>query len=154
VSQRTLTAAALGFLVVLTPTVARAQAYVRPSTNPFQTPAVSPYLNLARGGNPAINYYGVVRPQTQYGQSILQLQQQVAATQGVTATEAALALPTTGHPTRFFNYSHYFFSQGGAGLYGAGAAAPFAPYGAGLANPWAANFPPRTGLGAFGRPVR
>src|SRR5262245_31778220 len=34
----------------------------RPQAGPLYRPPLSPYLNLARGGNPAINYYGLVRP--------------------------------------------------------------------------------------------
>jgi hypothetical protein len=119
--------------------------YSRPNTNPFQQPVVSPYLNLARGGNPAINYYGVIRPQEQTNLSIFQLQQQQQATgQAILATETATALPLTGHPTRFFNYSHYFFNQGG-GVYAAGGVAP---YGTGLGPaPWTGNLLPRGGLG-------
>jgi hypothetical protein len=142
--------AAVGIGAGLAPQ-ARAQVYARPATNPFQPPAVSPYLNLARGGDRAINYYGLVKPQEQTHLNILQLQQQQAATgQAVMAGETNLALPYTGHPTRFFNYSHYFFNQGGAGYYGAGVGAP---YGAGLGGaPFTANYPPHTGLGIS--PVR
>jgi hypothetical protein len=120
--QTWIAAAALGLLTVLGAQGARAQGFVRPPTSPFPRPPVSPWINLFRGGNPAINYYGLVRPEQQYNQAINQLQQ------GVQANQAALYygdpnLPTTGHPTRFLNYSHYFLSQGGGGNY--------APYGAG-----------------------
>ena len=95
-----LAAAALGLLSLLGPQAARAQFYTPPATNPFQRPVVSPYLNLRLGGNPAINYYGLVRPQEQTAATLLQLQQQVATGQAVLANEVAATQPTTGHPTR------------------------------------------------------
>src|SRR4051812_37187076 len=38
---------------------AQAQVMIPPRSGPFQrqAPALSPYLNLVRGGNPAVNYY-------------------------------------------------------------------------------------------------
>jgi hypothetical protein len=140
---------------------AHAQGYVRPQTNPFPKPAVSPYLNLLRGGNPAINYYGLVRPQEDTATALLQLQQQQ---QQQMANQALLAagdptLPVTGHPTRFFNYSHYFFNQGGgpAGVLGA---TGLGGYGFGNngqlgANaPLTAAFPPRVNGGIGPRSLR
>ena len=45
-------------------------------------PPFSPYLNLVRpGGSPALNYYGLVRPEVQARQSIQNLQGAVAANQ-------------------------------------------------------------------------
>lgn len=44
---------------------------------PFDRPAVSPYLNLfrnGRGGNPILNYYGLVRPQQEFYQQSQDLQ--------------------------------------------------------------------------------
>jgi hypothetical protein len=156
--QRMGTAAALTLLALAGLPAAQAQTYAPPVTNPFQPPVVSPYLNLRRGGSPAVNYYGVIRPQEQTNASLHQLQQQVTTGQATLAGEAAaLALPSTGHPTRFFNYSHYFFNQGGAGVVPAGtaplAAAPLG--GAGLGGAPFTGFPPVTGTGAVPpRPVR
>jgi hypothetical protein len=110
------TAAVLGLLGFLAPAGAQAQPYigpVGPPVNPYVRPPLSPYLNLLGGGNPAINYFGIVRPQQQFGLALGQLQQQVLMNQTALASDAALAIPTTGHPTRFMNYSHYFFNQGG-----------------------------------------
>ena len=48
---------------VSTPARAQFQLGQRPTT-PFGRPAVSPFVNLFRGGaGPGINYYGIVRPQ-------------------------------------------------------------------------------------------
>jgi hypothetical protein len=87
---------------------AQAQTYVPPQVSPYQT-GFAPYLNLLRGGNQAINYYGLVRPEIQGMNAIGQLQQQVART-----TTSVVGQPTnrpeveTGHVTRFMQYSQYF----------------------------------------------
>ena len=81
---------------------------------PSQRPTVSPYLNLLRGGNQALNYYNLVRPQTEFQQSIQQLRQDVATNrQTIGDLDAALTLPSTGHATRFMDYSKFFLTQGG-----------------------------------------
>jgi hypothetical protein len=90
---------------------ARAQVgYPGPGGTPFSKPVVSPYINLLRAGSPpAINYYGLVRPQAQYNTSIQQLQQQTASNQAALGeVEANVGVPATGHTTAFLNYSHYF----------------------------------------------
>jgi hypothetical protein len=72
---------------------------------PLGRPVVSPYLNLLRGGNPAINYYGIVRPLED-----LQAFEQAALTQ-----PAALGLGdpnrpanVSGYNTRYMSYNQYF----------------------------------------------
>ena len=103
-----------GLLLCVTPLGARAQSPgIRPQTSPFPRPAVSPYLNMARGGSPALNYYNLVRPQQDTQTAILQLQQQSRATTQLIQTPPD-AILTTGHPSRFLNYSHYFYSNLGA----------------------------------------
>jgi hypothetical protein len=98
------------------------QGFARPGTVPFQRPVLSPYLNLARGGNTAINYYGLVRPQIDFTNSISALEQQVQSSQAAgIGGEGESAALVTGHSTRFFNYSHYFFNQGGTTASAAGA---------------------------------
>jgi hypothetical protein len=82
---------------------------------------VSPYINLLRQGSPAgINYYGLVRPQFQFQNSIQGLQSQVTTlgSQVATDTQGANAMPVTGHPVQFFNYSHYFGGRLGQGSVG------------------------------------
>src|SRR5262249_8648545 len=81
-----------------------AQVYTRPGGP--TTPPYSPYLNLLRPGNPAINYYGLVRPQFDFRQQIQGLQQLTAP--ATLEAQTANTLPTTGHPVQFLNYSHYF----------------------------------------------
>lgn len=108
---------ALGTLGILGVSQARAQfGYSKPPTSPFSQPAVSPYMNLTRGGNAAINYNTLVRPQIDTGRALQQLQSQVNDQQilmgqlGGTPTgfDASAALPLTGHPVQFMNYAHYY----------------------------------------------
>jgi hypothetical protein len=84
-------------------------------------PAVSPYLNMLRGSNAAINYYGVVRPQIQTAQTLQHLQNQqlllptVQRTVPLTNDDLVDGLPSTGHPVQFMSYSHYFPQPGNRG---------------------------------------
>ncbi len=152
-------AAAVGAAVALSAGTARAQFgyYSPPATSPFPRSPISPYLNLARGGNPAINYYGLVRPEIQFQQSIYGLQQQVGGLSQMQAlqSEAARSSATTGHPTRFFNYSHYFMSQGGGAATFPGARGPGTPIqGLGNNNLGVGQSPLQRGAGAPGVPGR
>src|SRR5262245_3364243 len=67
-------------------------------------PAFSPYLNLLRPGtNPAINFYGLVRPQQEFRSGINNLQSDI---QGVGAAVARMnyqdnAIHETGHAAGF-----------------------------------------------------
>jgi hypothetical protein len=108
--------------VALSPGVLHAQLgpYVQPQTyNPYARPTISPYLNMVRPGtNPALNYYGLVRPQIQTSRALQAFQQELLPVAGglAPAVEQAGAvsnLPTTGHKTSFYNYSTYFPSATG-----------------------------------------
>ncbi len=150
-SKRTwVLAAALGLLTGLAPQGARGQGYIPPPTSPFPRPPISPYLNLYRGGSPAINYYGVIRPQQQLYQGLYQVQQQAVLNQAALAAGDA-SLPITGHPTRFFNYSHYFMNQGGLGYAGGYAGGGV---GTGAGAPLFGGFNPLAGGGAGLTPQR
>lgn len=84
------------------PLFAQPPAIGRPPTGPGYRPPVSPILNIARGGNPAINYYGIVRPQVEAGQAIGQIEQQLANPQfgGMALPPLSGTLdPVTGQPT-------------------------------------------------------
>lgn len=103
-----------------------------------QRPPFSPYLNLLRGGNsPALNYYGLVRPEEQFRQSIGNLQGQVAANQqaigGLQADPSGV--PITGHPVYFLNYGGYFQNTLGGAPGGTNAARSVAPPVRGMALP-------------------
>jgi hypothetical protein len=96
--------------------------------SPQRRPSVSPYLNLARRGvPPAINYYGLVRPQFEFRSSIQNLQGQVTALEQpgpVDTTEFTSDLPPTGQRAQFMSHTRYFFNAvpttGGPGRPAAG----------------------------------
>jgi hypothetical protein len=82
---------------------------------------------MAPGGNPAINYFGIVQPQMETSRNLQQLQQQFQQlgtgdlTQGgygtTTAGPAGTSMLTTGHPVAFMNYAAYFplYARGAGG---------------------------------------
>jgi hypothetical protein len=102
-------------LVMLCGTVSlRAQG---PLINPSSRPAFSPWLNLNRQGNgPTLNYFGLVRPQMNFNNSIQQLQQQTTGLQQQQQQQstAPSELPPTGHASGFLNHSKYFLNSGGS----------------------------------------
>jgi hypothetical protein len=83
-------------------------------------PAVSPYLNLQRGGNPAINYYGLVRPQVAAARAFESLGNDVAN------LEASSQVVQTGIRSSFMTQGRYFMNNGavGAPRTNAGATSP------------------------------
>jgi hypothetical protein len=109
--------AALGLMAGLVPGRAAAQLPTqfnnpigRPPQNPLGTQSFSPFLNMTQGGNAAINYFGLVRPQVQTQQQIQQLQQQQLmeqATLGGLTGQGGFPL-LTGHETRFMNYGTFY----------------------------------------------
>jgi len=111
-----LVSAALLVVLVAQPAQAQTQ-YFRPQTGPITNPVTSPYLNLLqRNVNPAISYYGIVRPQFEFRRDVLQLQGQLNTVTGDVATDqATLGLPVTGHPIQFLNLSHYYLNTTGRG---------------------------------------
>jgi hypothetical protein len=72
-------------------------------------PAVSPYLNLLRGGATLeSNYYNLVRPENEFRSSIQQLQLQATANQeAITSVQSAGPL-VTGHLSSFQTQRSYF----------------------------------------------
>jgi len=89
--------------------------YVRPQpnpNNPYGQPVFSPYLNLGRSGsNPAVDYYGIVRPQVEFASSLQQLQSQelfnyATLSAGQTGNQQG-PLPT-GIRAQYMNYSHFY----------------------------------------------
>jgi hypothetical protein len=70
-------------------------------------PAVSPYLNINRPGDTAINYYGLVRPQVAAAKAFATLGNDF------TALEAAANQPAqTGHASSFMTQGRYFMTNG------------------------------------------
>src|SRR5207249_283467 len=91
------------------PAQAQGPAY---QVNPGRKPVVSPYINLLRSGtDPGINYYGIVRPEIAFRNSIQQVQEQqqqlVDANQQQTLA-TYMTLPTTGHVSGFQTQAKYF----------------------------------------------
>jgi hypothetical protein len=85
---------------------------------PVNRPPVSPYLNLLRTGtSPAINYYGIVRPQIDFRNSVLQLQQQTANNQQSLSELQASSPLTTGHAAQFMNHTRFFMTMGKQGAF-------------------------------------
>jgi hypothetical protein len=120
--MRTLLAACL-LTAGLFASTERAAAQFNPAQpyNPYYRPPISPYLNMNRPGNPAINYYGQIRPQFDTSKQLQMLQQQQARMMqmGIPPEEEALTgYSITGHPTTFSNYGHYFGQTGGGGTFG------------------------------------
>ena len=100
-----------------------------PPAGPAQRPAFSPYLNLLnRGGNPGLNYLGIVRPQQQMQQQFNQLQQQTnqqlqhlgQSYDSQLDTLSGAFLPPTGNVSTFNNLGNYFGRIPIGGGYGGG----------------------------------
>ena len=93
------------------------------TNNGLARPAISPYLNLNRTGNQAINYYGLVKPQIDTAKQLQTLQTQVQQQQLMPQLGTAAAeddglmanYAVTGHPSAFFNLSHYYGQAGTMG---------------------------------------
>ena len=63
-------------------------------SKPYSPPVLPPYLNLLNRGNPAINYYGIIRPQIQQEQQLQTLQYGLNRTAAeATAAETAATTP-------------------------------------------------------------
>jgi hypothetical protein len=90
--------------------------------NPASRPAYSPYLNLLRPDSSLVNnYYGLVRPQINFQNSLQQLdaQQALGGNQQAGPPESQF-LPPTGRGARFMTQSRYFLTNGAGGLGGGG----------------------------------
>lgn len=97
-----------------------------PQIGGAQRPAFSPYLNIVRpGGGPALNYYGLVRPEVQARQAIQNLQGTVGANQEAIGDlqSGQTDLPGTGHQANFMTHGSYFLT-GGAPQAGGGPGRP------------------------------
>uniref|UniRef100_A0A7C2P1V2 Uncharacterized protein n=1 Tax=Schlesneria paludicola TaxID=360056 RepID=A0A7C2P1V2_9PLAN len=110
--------------VLLTTGIASAQIQNRtPGATPTTRPTVSPYVTLGMRRSPAVNYFGIVRPQRDFRASLRQLQDRVSLDEAQTEAAAepaggvAPSVPATGHITTFQNFSH-FYPSAGVGPYG------------------------------------
>jgi hypothetical protein len=108
------TALALGCLLGAVCPV-QAQYSLRPGiSTPPPRPTISPYINLLRGGDQALNYYGLVRPEFRALDTAAALQQQVDDNRAG-LTGRSTTLPATGHSATFLNYRGYFLTMGVGG---------------------------------------
>lgn len=98
---------------------------------PLDTPTFSPYLNMLRSGGPALNYYGLVRPQQEFAQQNQQLGQglQMLQTQQMQQNQSNRMnsggygysqLGVTGHAVGFNTFGTGQFSGGYSGSGGLG----------------------------------
>jgi hypothetical protein len=94
----------------------------------FSRPAVSPYINLTRGGNPALNYYGLVRPQTATNTALQSLGSGLNAV-GSTINSTVQGPPQTGNRSSFMTHRRFFMNNGGANTGSFGGAPGGAPGG-------------------------
>jgi hypothetical protein len=105
-------------------------------TGPGVRPPVSPYLNLLNQGDPAINYYGLVRPQFAYNRALQNLGNELNYLE---ATPQGGSLPPsqTGIRATFMTQYKYFMNNGyGTGMgYRPGTGTGVGNYGAGGINP-------------------
>lgn len=129
---------------------APASAQYRPSypggPYPGSTPTVSPYLNILGRGNPAINYYGITRPQIEFRNALYGGGQSYGGpAEGEDLLDPSLRRGT-GHPVVFNSLSHFYNSNPALG-----AAAGYARPAAGIGGAGAAGYVPGAGTGGRGR---
>ncbi len=113
----------LGLWLVLNGGPVRAQGLGGGYLLPNRRPAVSPYINLLRtGSDPAINYYGIVRPEVAFRSSINSLDQQQSNLANQQAQEYTQnsQLPPTGQGAGFSTQYRYFMTVGGRPGMGSG----------------------------------
>jgi len=96
------------------------------------SPTISPYINLLRSdSSPALNYYGLVRPQQEFaqqnqqlGQGLQSLQMQSSSMPMYSGGYGYSQLGATGHPVMFNSFGTSRFSGGylggGGGGFGGG----------------------------------
>jgi hypothetical protein len=80
----------------------------------YQSPAYSPYLNLTRSGNPALNYYGLVRPQIATANAFQALGNSQHNLNVGTSANSDQTLQT-GKRSSFMTHTRFFMNSGGAG---------------------------------------
>ena len=79
----------------------------------YKPPAVSPYLNLLRPGDPAINYFGLVRPQQDFRNGIQGLNTAFGAVQSQAVLQEGQEFPLgTGHASNYMTQGKFFMTRG------------------------------------------
>lgn len=90
-----------------------------PTFTPYNYgPTLSPYLNLLRIGNPAVNYYGLVRPELEFRANdarifgdLNSIQHRLSAPATPVREKKSDESPrfsSTGHPVTFMNKAPYY----------------------------------------------
>lgn len=115
-----------------------------PYSNPYQRPAFSPYLNIIGRGNPAINYYGITRPQMDMRNGMMGGYGGGGPGYGPEDPTDPELRRGTGHIVTFNNLSHFYYNNPAMGMQGMGGmgmggAASFGRIGGGVG-----------GMGGFG----
>ncbi len=114
--KRAFLASAAVLLLSVSASFAQGSRYGGQPSNygPYSRPALSPALNLIRGGDPAANYYLGVIPERdrratgiQYGAELQELDQRMSRTNGDRGGDLPRLGPT-GHSTFFLNHSTYY----------------------------------------------
>lgn len=72
-------------------------------------------LNLLRGGSPALNYFGMVRPNTMIQNAWMSAQQQINTLSQNEQNTQAGGIRQTGVGATYMNYGHYYPRAGGGG---------------------------------------
>jgi hypothetical protein len=108
------------FVVVVITACVASEASAQPGPPPGvpgpSRPVFSPYLNLVRRDvSPALNYYGIVRPQLNALNALQSVQQQLGALQQAAQPDIVMGLPVTGQPTYFLNNGGYFLNYRAGG---------------------------------------
>jgi hypothetical protein len=117
---------------------------------PPPNPTVSPYLNLLRNGaSPAVNYFGLVRPEQRTRQALQGLQTTQSSTMRTLNDLMTGDTPGTGVPAQFLNHGGFFLTQRSGG-FGGGGMTPGLRSGQGQAG----GSPPGQQLGGGGAPTR
>ncbi len=94
-----------------------------PGGYPGSSPAFSPYLNIVGRGNPAINYFGITRPQMEFRNALFGGQSN-GPFEAEDLNDPQMRRGT-GHSVTFSNLSHYYNNNpatGGVGRTGSGSA--------------------------------
>jgi hypothetical protein len=76
-------------------------------------PAISPYLNLTRGGDAAVNYYGLVRPQFANNRALQGLGSEINYLEASSGQQ----VEQTGHGASFMTHYQYFMNNGRPSAY-------------------------------------
>lgn len=70
-------------------------------------------LNLLRGGSPALNYFGIVRPNSMNQNAWMNAQQQINTLSREEQTSQQGGIRQTGVGATYMNYGHYYPRAGG-----------------------------------------